>query len=185
MTTSIVSLKMFEFIAVCREDLRTNRTAGASTVLFLWNHRIGRLLFLARRRYGVLVLPLYIFPKLLARFHAAVIGCSVPFSTKLGRRVRFQHGLSGIFISSMAVIGDDCTILHQVTIGSNIGAREAGPAAPTIGKRVLIGVGAKIIGGVTVGDRTTIGAQALVIEDVPAAARVRAPKAHILKECEA
>lgn len=170
---------MSAFFVTLREDLQTNRAAGWTTVLFLWNHRLGRALLMARRRHGKLVLPLYLVPLLLARALSLVTGCSLPFSTDLGRRVRFQHGLNGIFVSSMAVIGDECTILHQVTIGSNIGARDAAPAAPAIGKRVFIGVGAKIIGGVTVGDGASIGAQALVVENVPAGARARAPKAQI------
>lgn len=171
---------MFKFFMALREDLCTNRNAGWSTVLLLWNYRLGRALLMARLRYGKLVLPPYVASLLLARLLSLITGSSLPFSTDLGRRVRFQHGFNGIFVSSMAVIGDDCTILHQVTIGSNIGARYAAPAAPAIGKRVFIGVGAKIIGGVTVGDGASIGAQALVVENVPAEARARAPKALIV-----
>ena len=71
------------------------------------------------------------------------------------------HGLNGIIVSHNAVIGKDCTIFHQVTIGEN---RDG---APVIGDHVLIGAGAKIIGGVHVGDYAKIGAGCVVMQDVP------------------
>ena len=62
------------------------------------------------------------------------------------------HGLSGIFISKGAVIGEGCTLFQQVTVGSNTLQGSARYGAPVIGKNVYIGAGAKIIGRVTVGD---------------------------------
>ncbi len=112
--------------------------------------------------------PMYVHSnqKILDR-HNAVIPCSdriQPFAT--------PHGLAGIFISYGANIGEGCTIFHQVTIGSNTLADSRGCGAPTIGKNVYIGAGAKIIGAVTVGDGARIGANAVVTFDVPANATV-------------
>lgn len=70
--------------------------------------------------------------------------------------------------------------MHHVTIGWNIGARGAAPAAPKIRNRGFIGIGAKIIGGVTVMDDATIGAQAMVVENMPAGARAWKSKAQIV-----
>ena len=79
----------------------------------------------------------------------------------------------------MASVGNDCTLLHQVTIGSNIGSQKTLLAAPKVGNRVFIGAGAKIIGDLEIGADAVIGANALVLDNVPADARVRAPKAQI------
>lgn len=112
--------------------------------------------------------PLYVHAnqKILDR-HNAVIPCTEeisPFVT--------PHGLAGIFISYGASIGEGCTIFHQVTIGSNTLPDSRGQGAPTIGRNVYIGAGAKIIGAVTVGDNARIGANTVVTFDVPANATV-------------
>lgn len=80
----------------------------------------------------------------------------------------FPHGITGIFISSSAKIGKGCVIFQQVTIGSNTLPDSKGFGAPVIGDNVYIGAGAKIIGNVHVGDRCRIGANAVVVRDVPA-----------------
>lgn len=76
------------------------------------------------------------------------------------------HGLNGIIVSHNAVIGANCTIFHQVTIGEGKGG------APTIGDNVLIGAGAKIIGNVHIGNNVKIGAGCIVACDVPDGATV-------------
>lgn len=164
-----------------KEDLSTNRRSGLLTMLFLINFRIGPRLLAVKRRYGAVAWPLYVFPVIGARILNTLFGCSVPFSITLGRRVLFRHGLYGVFISGHAVVGDDCEILHQVTIGSKIGAKT--PASPKIGDGVLIGVGAKIIGDVRVGDGCKIGAQALVVKDVPDNHICLAPMATMSVSC--
>lgn len=85
------------------------------------------------------------------------------------------HGLAGIYVSFGAKVGPGCTILHQVTIGSNTFRDSAGMGAPVIGSNVFIGAGAKIIGKVTVGDNARIGANCVVTRDVPANATVVLP----------
>ena len=91
----------------------------------------------------------------------------IPISTKIEGVPIFPHGLNGIFISSGAVIGKDCVIFHQVTIGSNTLPDSKGQGAPTIGNNVYIGAGAKIIGNVIIGNNVRIGANCVVTKDVP------------------
>ena len=81
--------------------------------------------------------------------------------------VCFPHGLCGVFISGGAIIGKNCTIFQQVTIGSNTLEDSKHVGAPTIGDNVFIGAGAKIIGNVKIGDNVRIGAGAIVVDDVP------------------
>lgn len=83
--------------------------------------------------------------------------CGACFSTV----PRLPHGLNGIIVSHNAVIGENCTIFHQVTIGEGRGG------APVIGNNVLIGAGAKIIGRVRIGDNVRIAAGTVVMQDIP------------------
>lgn len=79
----------------------------------------------------------------------------------------FPHGCAGVFISKDAVIGRDAVIFQQVTIGSNGLPSTKHPGAPVLGDGVYIGAGAKLIGGITVGDCCRVGANAVVYEDMP------------------
>ncbi len=91
----------------------------------------------------------------------------LPLNVEFAGAPCFPHGLNGICISSSAKIGKGCTIFHQVTIGSNTLLDSDGQGSPIIGDNVFIGCGAKIIGGVRVGNNVRIGANCVVVEDVP------------------
>jgi serine O-acetyltransferase len=97
------------------------------------------------------------------RFIEIITGISIPAQAKIGKGLRIHH-FGGVIVHSEAVIGDDCTIYHQVTLG-DLGGRGG---APRVGNRVLIGAGAKLIGEIVVGDDCVIGANAVVIHSVPA-----------------
>ena len=104
------------------------------------------------------------------RFWGVVGGISIPLRCQIGGGLQMPH-TNGIVINVSARIGCNCDIYQQVTIGEMKGK------SPTIGHRVFIGPGAKILGGVKIGDGASIGANALVIHDVPAGARVFATPA--------
>lgn len=106
------------------------------------------------------------------RLWGVVGGISIPLRTRIGGGLQMAH-TNGIVINVAARIGCNCDIFQQVTIG------EARGGSPTIGNRVTIGAGAKVLGPITIGDGARIGANALVIHDVPAGAAVHAPAAQI------
>ena len=85
------------------------------------------------------------------------------------------HHLNGIIISPYAKIGSNCTIFQQVTIGQTEDGK-----APVIGNNVLIGAGAKIIGDISIGDNVKIGANCIVVENIPDNAIVVLNKPRIL-----
>ncbi len=120
--------------------------------------------------------PLYILKnqRVMGKFNADIAN-----SPSISR-FRTPHGLSGIFISAGAVIGPGCTVLQQVTVGSNTFPDSRGTGAPRIGKNVFIGAGAKIIGGVTVGDNVRVGANCVVTSDVPDNATVVLPAPRVI-----
>jgi serine acetyltransferase len=94
-------------------------------------------------------------------------GIELPYSAQVGRRVIFEHQ-TGIVIHGNAIIGDDCIIRQGVTVGNR--NLDHPLDAPRLGIRVNVGAGAKILGAITVGDQTQIGANAVVLTDVPAGA---------------
>ena len=96
--------------------------------------------------------------------------CGATFATP----PNLPHGLNGIIVSHNAVIGKRCTIFQQVTIGEGRGG------APLIGDDVLIGSGAKLIGGIRIGNHVRIGAGAVVACDIPDNATVVMEKPRIL-----
>lgn len=156
-------------------DFKKNLNSGFFTVFFLANYRLGRRIYLSKYKKSLL-LPIYFIVKLINRFLSVFLGCYIPFSCCIGKSVHFVHGVHGVFISSKAKIGNGCTILHHVTIGSNIGS-SSNHVAPTIGNNVFIGVGTKIIGGVSIGDGCMLGAGSLVFKDVPANSKTYAVQA--------
>ena len=119
------------------------------------------------------------FLKKTNRLFNLFLGCHIPFKTKIGKRLVLPHGFHGIFISKHAEIGNDCCIFHQVTIGSNFHT-SIDPGAPIIGNNVFIGVGAKIIGKIKIGDNVKIGANAIVVKDVEDGKTIVSPKAIII-----
>lgn len=104
-------------------------------------------------------------------------GIELPAATHIGRRCGIGHQ-GGIVVHARAVIGDDCLIRHNVTIGA--ARKGVGQATPRIGDRVEIGTGAVLIGGITIGDDVVIGANAVVRVDVPANAVVLPPEPTIV-----
>ncbi len=97
------------------------------------------------------------------RVWTVVTGAEIPINAQIGGGLVIPHP-NGIVIHPGAVIGPNCLIFQQVTIGSGKGG------VPTIGGHVDIGAGAKILGGITIGNHARIGANAVVITDVPAGA---------------
>jgi serine O-acetyltransferase len=94
-------------------------------------------------------------------------GIEIHPGATIGRRVFIDHGM-GVVIGETAEIGDDCTLYHGVTLG---GVKwERVKRHPTLGRKVVIGAGAKILGPILVGDGAKIGSNAVVVRDVPAGA---------------
>jgi serine O-acetyltransferase len=96
------------------------------------------------------------------RFIEIITGISIPAQAKIGKGLRIHH-FGGIILHSEAVIGEYCTVYHEVTLGDRGGSG----GAPRVGNRVTIGAGAKLIGEIVIGDDCMIGANAVVHTTVP------------------
>jgi serine O-acetyltransferase len=151
---------MFENV---RADLRAHGgNWGAQGFWALVVYRFGRW------RYGIKwVLPrkaCSLIYKILYKLVQIVAGIELPCEVVLGSNFVIDHS-GGIVISGFARFGDDCRIRNGVVVGLG---RVDEPCAPSIGNKVDIGAGAKLLGPITVGDNVLIGANAVVIRDVPA-----------------
>lgn len=91
-------------------------------------------------------------------------GIEIHPGATIGRRVFIDHGM-GVVIGETAEIGDDCTLYHGVTLGGT--SWNKGKRHPTLGRGVVIGAGAKILGPILVGDGAKIGSNAVVVREVP------------------
>lgn len=170
-------------LSTLREDLHTVVERDPSirsrreallhpALLALWAHRI------AHRMHGR---GWRITARLLMVLVRVISGVEIHPGAVLGRRVFIDHG-AAVVIGETAVVGDDVTLYHQVTLGAlgwwQDNLRAVGERRhPVIGDGVVLGANATVLGPVTVGARAVVGAQALVIHDVPAGARALAPAA--------
>lgn len=105
-------------------------------------------------------------------------GIEIHPGARIGRRVFIDHGM-GVVIGETAEIGDDCTIYQAVTLGGTSLYRGE-KRHPTLGRGVVVGAGAKVLGGFTVGDGAKIGSNAVVVKPVPAGATAVGNPARIL-----
>jgi len=126
----------------------------------IWGHRISHWLWergakVAARTFGEIT--------------RIFTGVDIHPGAILGTGVFIDHA-TGVVIGETAEVGDDVTIFHGVTLGGT--GRETGKRHPTIGDRVVIGAGAKVLGAIKVGDDSRIGANAVVVKEVPSSSVV-------------
>ena len=137
----------------------------------LWAHRAAHRLWHTGHKFAT---------RALAQAARAATGIEIHPAAKIGRRFFIDHGM-GVVIGETAEVGDDVLMFHGVTLGGV--SMNPGKRHPTIGDNVQIGAGAKVLGPVTVEDNAKIGANAVLVKNLPAdhvgvgvPARVRDPR---------
>ncbi len=105
-----------------------------------------------------------ILPRFLSQLARHFTGIEIHPGATLGRGLFIDHGM-GVVIGETSVLGDNVLLYQGVTLGGT--GREKGKRHPTLGNNVVIGAGAKILGNITIGDNSYVGANAVVIKDVP------------------
>ena len=105
-----------------------------------------------------------ILPRVLSQIARALTGIEIHPGAVIGNGFFIDHG-TGVVIGETAVIGDNVTIFQGVTLGGT--GKERGKRHPDIGNNVVVGTGAKILGNILIGDNSYIGANAVVLNDVP------------------
>jgi len=148
------------------EDLKAAREGVLSLGFWaLQAYRFGHLRYRFKSR--LIRIPLGVVHVFLAKLTEILCGVEIGVAAKIGRRLQIEHS-GAIVIHGNARLGDDCVVRQGVTIGNRRADDPFG--APTIGHRVNIGAGAKILGRIHIGDDAEIGANAVVLCDVPAGA---------------
>ena len=138
-----------------------------------------RALFFHRIAHFLYSNKIYFFARLVADISRTLTGIEIHPGAEIGRRLVIDHGV-GCVIGETAEIGDDCIIFHGVTLGG----LKFDPIKrhPTVGNHVLIGTGAKVLGPIKVNDGAKIGANAVVMKEVPAGAVVVAPQSIMIEK---
>lgn len=157
------------FVHLLREDLQAaidgdpaarskwEVALGYPGVHAIWVYRLANLMWF-RSRW--LKLP----ARLVSQFARSLTGVEIHPAATIGRRLFIDHGM-GVVIGQTAVIGEDVLIFHGTTLGGV--SMTKGKRHPAIGDRVVIGSGAKVLGPITIGDDAKIGANAVIVKDVP------------------
>jgi serine O-acetyltransferase len=123
----------------------------------IWAHRLAHRLW--RRRWGKLP------ARLASQVTRFMTGVEIHPGARLGRRLFIDHGM-GVVVGETTEVGDDVTLFQGVTLGGR--SMSPGKRHPTLGDRVTVGAGAKVLGPLTIGDDVQIGANAVVVKDGPA-----------------
>ncbi|MFK4468484.1 serine O-acetyltransferase [Bacillus sp. RC252] len=156
---------------------RNNR--NPITLLVLITYRFGNWTFY-KVKIPLVRQILWFFYLISDTIFVRIIGSGeLPAKCKIGKGLKLPHCINGIIIHPDAIIGENVTIFHQVTIGS---VHTKGNTPPKIGNGVVICSGAKVIGNIEIGDKSKIGANAVVLKNVPEnATSVGNPARNILK----
>lgn len=153
--------------ATLREDVRTvfERDPAAKSTLeviltypglhALWFYRAAHRLYLGRH---------FVSARAMSQLARFLTGIEIHPGARIGRRLFIDHG-TGVVIGETTEIGDDVTLYQGVTLGGT--GKDHGKRHPTIGDRVMISCGARVLGAITVGDDCKIGAGAVVVKPVP------------------
>jgi serine O-acetyltransferase len=159
-------------LAAIRRDIAAARQRDPATpstleVIFaypgvhaIWGHRISHWLWNRGARVGA---------RTLAELTRILTGVDIHPGATLGPGLFIDHA-TGVVIGETAEVGEDVMIYHGVTLGGS--GRDTGKRHPTIGDRVTIGAGAKVLGAIKIGDDSRIGANAVVVKEVPSSAVV-------------
>jgi serine O-acetyltransferase len=134
----------------------------------VWIYRFTHRLYNAR---------LYLLARLISQWARWMTGIEIHPGAQIGKRLFIDHGM-GVVIGETAVVGDDVTIYQGVTLGGT--GKERGKRHPTILNRVVIGTGAQVLGDITIGENSRVGAASVVIDDVPENSTIVGVPGHII-----
>ena len=149
-----------------REDIQTvfAKDPAARSVFEVLTYPGLHALWLHRIAHGFWRRSVKLPARLVSQLSRFLTGIEIHPGATIGRRFFIDHGM-GIVIGETAIIGDDVLLYHQVTLGGT--SLDKAKRHPTLGNGVLVGMGAKILGPITIGDHCKIGANAVVNKDIP------------------
>ncbi|HAT4282975.1 TPA: serine O-acetyltransferase [Clostridium perfringens] len=155
---------MFKNLKYDIENVMKNDPAARTKLEVLLLYQSIHVLIFYRIAHGLYKIKLFFLARLVSQLGRFFTGIEIHPGAKIGKGLFIDHGM-GVVIGETAEIGDNVTIYHGVTLGGT--GKDKGKRHPTVGNNVIIGCGAKILGPISIGDGAKIGANSVVLKDVP------------------
>lgn len=155
---------MFKNLKYDIENVMKNDPAVRTKLEVLLLYQSIHVLIFYRIAHGLYKIKLFFLARLISQLGRFFTGIEIHPGAKIGKGIFIDHGM-GVVIGETAEIGDNVTIYHGVTLGGT--GKDKGKRHPTIGNNVIIGCGAKILGPISIGDGAKIGANSVVLKNVP------------------
>ena len=173
---TMVRPMIFKRIRQHLDSVMARDPAARSRLEVLLTYPGVHVLFFHRPAHWLYMRGFRVLSRMVSQTGRAVTGIEIHPGACIGRRLFIDHGM-GIVIGETAEIGDDVTLYHDVTLGGvspsvNSAAQVGQKRHPTLGNGVIIGAGAQVLGPITIGADARVGANAVVVQDVPACVAV-------------
>src|SRR3712207_5217007 len=159
---------MFKFFKVLKYDIDNvleNDPAARNRIEVLMLYPCIHALIYYRMAHFFYRKRSYFMARFISQFARFLTGIEIHPGAKIGKGLFIDHGM-GVVIGETAEIGDNVMMYHGVTLGGT--GKDKGKRHPTVGNNVLIGSGAKVLGPINIGDNAKIGANSVVLSDIPA-----------------
>ena len=156
-----------KILRTLKEDIKTiykKDPAARNPVEVIFCYPGFHALLLHRIAHKLWVWNIPVIPRLISTFARFLTGLDIHPGATIGRRFFIDHGM-GVVIGETTIIGDDVLLYQGVTLGGTSSKPEK--RHPTLGNSVVVGAGAKVLGNITLGDYSKVGAGSVVVEDVP------------------
>ncbi len=158
---------MFKNLRYDINSVLKNDPAAKSWIEVLLLYPTIHSLIAYRIAHRLYTLEFYFLARLISQVSRFFTGIEIHPGAKIGKGLFIDHGM-GVVIGETAEVGDNVVIYHGVTLGGT--GKDKGKRHPTVGNNVIIGTGAKVLGPINIGDGAKIGANSVVLNDVPTAA---------------
>lgn len=160
---------MKAFFIACKElyddakNINEKDPAATSVLTVILLYQGFHALVFHRLAHFLYKYKLLFFARFVSQIARHITGIEIHPGATIGRRLFMDHGM-GIVIGETAIVGDDCTIYHQVTLGGT--GKERLKRHPTLKNNVIVGSGSKVLGNILIGENVKIGANSVVLKDI-------------------
>lgn len=172
-------MKIFKLIKQEIKTIKEKDPAAKSTLEIILLYQGFHALILHRLAHKLYKLKVPFLPRLISQFSRFITGIEIHPGATIGKNFFIDHGM-GVVIGETAVIGDNCLVYQGVTLGGT--GKEKGKRHPTIGNNVTLGAGATLLGNISIGDNSNVGAGSVVIKSAKENSTLVGVPARVVKE---